>query len=294
MMTDLVTAGLVSSVSSDVVVALLRGMGSSELHQKFNNTSEGIRARKARLIWYTTGAITLCVAVAITLFGLLAFRWPPGVTAATGLSGAALALCFFLIGRAVYLAPFRSFAPQAVLDIRQKYDDEQARLAKDTTLPALLSFNREQMARYHQIATAQARVAARNSQIAMTIGFAALIGGAVTAIVTNDTITKLVIGGLASLGGIFSGYITRTFFVAQDKAIGQLFKYWEQPLATSYFLTAERILTSSFPEPGGVRDKELTKLLAQLLKVAAARDVVLSDAASGSKTKATQPDAGGT
>ena len=97
------------------------------------------------------------------------------------------------------------------------------------------------MGLYHKIATSQARAAGRNSQIFTIIGFLALVAGAIVAFSSKDETTKLLIGALASLGSLFSAYITRTFFVPQKAAIDQLYKYWEQPLATGYFLAAERI-----------------------------------------------------
>lgn len=142
---------------------------------------------------------------------------------------------------------------------------------QDTTLPALLRYNRDQMALYHQIATAQARIAGRSSQTAMAIGFAALVAGSVVAIISPNTTTKLITGGLAALGGIFSGYIARTFLVAQDKAINQLYQYWEQPLTTSYILTAERIATH-LNDPQ-LSQKQLAKLTDQLLTIAIKREV---------------------
>jgi len=126
------------------------------------------------------------------------------------------------------------------------------------------------MALYHQIATTQARVAGRNSQAAMAIGFLALIAGSIVAIMSPDVATKLITGGLAALGGIFSGYIARTFLVAQDKAIEQLYQYWEQPLTTSYVLMAERIV-GAFTDDR-TKEKEFGKLVDQLLVIAIQRE----------------------
>ena len=89
--------------------------------------------------------------------------------------------------------------------------EEEEELARDTALPALIRYNRDQMALYHQIATTQARVAGRNSQMAITIGFLALVAGSIVAIISNDVTTKLITGSLAALGGIFSGYIAERF-----------------------------------------------------------------------------------
>jgi hypothetical protein len=174
----------------------------------------------------------------------------------------------------------KAFTPQAALDAEKQREQEQDRLMRDTTLPALLKYNRDQMSLYHQIATAQARLAGRSSQTAMAIGFAALVAGSIVAILSPSITTKLITGGLAALGGIFSGYIARTFLAAQDKAISQLYKYWEQPLTTSYILAVERV-ANEFADPKE-REKELGKLIDQLLMIAIQREVPSVESLDGS------------
>jgi hypothetical protein len=173
------------------------------------------------------------------------------------------------------------------LDAEKQREKEQDRLLQDTTLPALLKANRDQMGLYHQIATAQARLAGRSSQTAMAVGFAALVAGSVVAILSPSITTKLITGGLAALGGIFSGYIARTFLAAQDKAISQLYKYWEQPLTTSYILAVERV-ANEFADPR-VREKELGKLIDRLLMIAIQREVPSAESRDGSSMARSRP-----
>jgi hypothetical protein len=246
------------------------GVQRAELVLKFETSPEGVRARRLRLLFRTTGAGILAFAAVVILFGSLTFHWRSSLIAASIGASVVLAGGVAVVGSIVYNSALGAFLPQAALNAEQKFVEEQERLARDIALPALLRYNREQMSRYHQIATTQARVAGRNSQIAMAVGFAALIGGSTVAIVSNDSTTKIVTGGLAAMGGIFSGFITRTFFVAQDKAISQLYKYWAQPLASSYFLAAERLVDGL--TDGRSKDKELGKLIDQLLLIALHRD----------------------
>jgi hypothetical protein len=251
------------SLVSSLVSLLSSASSKASLRASFEQSVEGAKARRSKLICSAASTTILMVGSIVILFGSLVFGWEqPVIIASAGtvliLSGGAAVL-----GVSIYLSAISAFAPQAALDVEKKLSEEQEKLARDTTLPALLRYNREQMALYHQIATTQARAAGRNSQVAMSIGFLALIAGAVVAIASDNTVTKLVTGGLAALGGIFSGYITKTFFVAQDKAIGQLYNYWEQPLTTSYLLTAERISTAF--SDGQIRDQQLGKLVDQLL-----------------------------
>jgi hypothetical protein len=264
----------------DVAAALLAatvGLGGSasrleraELALKFEKSREGMRARKTQLVFRIIGGAIAAFAGVVILIGGLILHWHwQVIVASTG--GALVLICTSeLLGRVVYSSALAAFMPEAAVDAERKSKEEQEALARDTALPALLRYNREQMSRYHEIATTQARIAGRNSQIAMTIGFTALIAGASVAIVSNDTTTKIITGGLAALGGIFSGFITRTFFVAQDKAISQLYKYWAQPLASSYFLAAERLVDGLTESRS--KDKELGKVIDQLLLIALQRN----------------------
>jgi hypothetical protein len=193
----------------------------SDLRAKFEKTEEGIRARNSRLVWWVVAASVFATGSIVTLLGGLVFRWPASVIVASIGATLILSAVVALFGTIVYRSAFAAFIPQAALDAERKREEEQEELTRDITLPALLRYNREQMALYHQIATTQARVAGRNSQTAMAIGFLALIAGSIVAIMSPDVATKLITGGLAALGGVFSGYIARTFLVAQDKAIEQ-------------------------------------------------------------------------
>jgi hypothetical protein len=215
-----------------------------------------------------------------TLLGSLVFRWSRDPILASIGATLILTIVVAVLGNLTYRSALRAFAPQAASDAEKKRTEEQEKLAQDTTLPALLRYNRDQMGLYHQIATTQARISGRSSQTAMAIGFAALVAGSVVAIVSPSITTKLITGGLAALGGIFSGYIARTFLVAQDKAITQLYKYWEQPLTTSYILAVERV-ASEFAD-SKMKEKELAKLIDRLLMIAIQREVSSVEPRDGS------------
>jgi TRADD-N domain-containing protein len=265
-------------VESDMLVSmvpLVKGWldRRSGLRAKFERTDEGIRARRSRLVWWIVAASVFVAGSVATLLGGLVFRWPTGVIVPSIGATLILSAAVALFGNLVYRSAFAAFIPQAALYAEMQREEEQEKLTRDITLPALLRYNREQMALYHQIATTQARVAGRYSQAAMAIGFLALIAGSIVAIMSPDVATKLITGGLAALGGIFSGYIARTFLVAQDKAIGQLYQYWEQPLMTSYVLMAERIV-GTFADPRA-KEKEFGKLVVEILLWLSYRGITL-------------------
>jgi hypothetical protein len=111
----------------------------------------------------------------------------------------------------------------------------------DPDLQNLLLVNRTQLNVYQEIATNDAKAASRNSRFAITIGFLILLAGAAVAIRTPDSTSKIVVGALASLGSVLSGYIGQTFLKAQAQAMRQLNYYFRQPLVASYLLSAERI-----------------------------------------------------
>jgi hypothetical protein len=111
----------------------------------------------------------------------------------------------------------------------------------DPDLQNLLLVNRTQLNVYQEIATDDAKAASRNSRFAITIGFLILLVGAAVAIRTPDSTSKIVVGALASIGSVLSGYIGQTFLKAQAQAMKQLNYYFRQPLVASYLLSAERI-----------------------------------------------------
>lgn len=115
------------------------------------------------------------------------------------------------------------------------------RWLSDPDLQNLLLVNRTQLNVYQDIATKDAKAASRNSRFAMIIGFLILLVGSAIAIRTPNSTSKIVVGALASLGSLLSGYIGQTFLKAQAQAMKQLNYYFRQPLVASYLLSAERI-----------------------------------------------------
>lgn len=259
-----ILTALIESLSSDIL-----SFSKSELRVSFEQSDKGIRARGRRFVWWAAAVSIFAAGGIVALLGGLLFHWTARQVIATVAVALIPAIIVALLGYATYRFAFAEFSSQAVLDAERKRAEEQEKLAEDTALPSLLRYNREQMSLYHRIATTQARAAGRNSQTAMTIGFLALIAGTIVAITSPDVATKFVTGGLAALGGIFSGYIARTFLVAQERAIGQLYNYWEQPLTTSYVLMAERITYSDAFIDDDKKQEELRKIIDHLLVIAA-------------------------
>ncbi|WP_448642448.1 TRADD-N-associated membrane domain-containing protein [Geodermatophilus sp. URMC 63] len=110
-----------------------------------------------------------------------------------------------------------------------------------TSLPDLLKLNRKAMETYQNLSVRQATTSFRMAEAAMAIGLLVLAAGIVLSLSANSAISKIASAGLATVGGILSGFISRTFIRLHENAMRQLHTYYEQPLINSYMLTAERL-----------------------------------------------------
>jgi hypothetical protein len=234
---------------------------------EFDRSQEGKRSRQRRDLLHGIGLIIGVLALFLGALGYYVLGWNAR-TAVLVISGVLfVGLFLWSTGSYLYSQAVQLFVPEESIRKRTEAEEARRRELTDTSLPAMLKFNRDQMVLYHTIATTRAKSAGRNSQIAISVGFLVLTVGALVAIFSDDLSTKIVTATLASLGGIFSGYITKTFFVAQDRAIQQLTDYWQQPLATSYLLAAERIAAVSLSKTD--RDEQLKKLIERTLAMSA-------------------------
>jgi hypothetical protein len=236
---------------------------------QFSGTEQGKSAAKIRLLCNLGALICLAAGLLLLVSGLVNFRWDTGALVALVTIPVVAAVVIWFSGRLYYDNALKIFLPTAQTQQLQRLQANK-KLIQDMSLPNLIDLNRNEMAIYHGITTRQARTAARNSQIAMGVGFTILAVGALTAIQTNDRTSKLVIGALSSIGGVFSGYIGRTFLTAQQKAMEQLYRYWKQPLSTSYLLSAERLVRDMSDQL--IKDQMLAQVTAQMLTAALLRD----------------------
>ena len=216
--------------------------------------------------------ITMCLTFTLMVWKRASWHlWSPVL-----FTGLAIAICLASFWPIVAKNTRLSFADfrdnyQAGADSKSLADEEQLpdRWLTDPDLQNLIILNRTQIGVYQDIATGDAKRAARNSQIAMSFGFLILVAGAAVTIVTPDSVAKIVVGVLASLGSVLSGYIGRTFLKAQDQAMYQLNYYFRQPLVTSYMLAAER-LTLKLSENAQAKQNALKDVIKNLL-IAAGR-----------------------
>lgn len=155
------------------------------------------------------------------------------------------------------------FLARQRLTLSQNVDRAFDEVSRDAmSLPSLLKLNRELMEQYHEITKTQAEDSYFFGKLASAAGMGVLVAGALVAIVTPDSTTKVVAGGLAAIGTALSGYVSRTFLTTYRSALVQLNWYFEQPLVNSYLLTAER-LTARMSR--GSRDAIYERIIEEVL-----------------------------
>ncbi|MEV8546159.1 hypothetical protein [Streptomyces sp. NPDC051572] len=136
-------------------------------------------------------------------------------------------------------------------------DNGQARL----TLPELWALTHRRLDHYHGIALRQATQSFRNAQIAMGLGFTLLITFAVIALNASTTAGSVVAGGLGAVSAGLAGYVSRTFIRSQEAAAVHLRAYFDQPLAFSRYLAAERLMADA-----GLSDEKHAEILSALVQ----------------------------
>ncbi|MFF5307436.1 hypothetical protein ACFY5F_49615 [Streptomyces sp. NPDC013161] len=136
-------------------------------------------------------------------------------------------------------------------------DGDHARL----TLPELWAVTHRRLDHYHGIALRQAKQSFRNAQIAMGLGFALLIAFVVVAWNAPTTAGSLVAGGLGAASAGLAGFVSRTFIRSQEAAAVHLRAYFDQPLAFSRYLAAERLMADA-----GLSDERHAEILGALVQ----------------------------
>jgi hypothetical protein len=176
---------------------------------------------------------------------------------------AGLALC---IGISWLFLVMRSRAIKATRQAEEEQQDRERASESGITGEDVRARNQRRIDEYNKIAWAQARGSYRNSQIAMSIGLALLVGGVVATILETQTAAQVVVGSLAGLGSAVSAYLGATFIRTYNEAINQMNYYYGQPLVHSYLLEAERM---SMGIPPDARNEVMTKVIDATLAGAA-------------------------
>ncbi|MEU9397455.1 hypothetical protein AB0D86_46700 [Streptomyces sp. NPDC048324] len=158
-----------------------------------------------------------------------------------------------------------------IIGAPEGYDEAREDRAIDTLTRAdpqlgwLLEFNRQQVLRYHQIVTKQASHSFRSGQVAATVGLVAVGVCLWVGLKNPGTEIKWFSGAIAGIGATVSGYINRTYMRMYERSVQQLSQYFDQPVVTGYFLTAERMAKQTSLSP------DLQKSIINSVLAAAAR-----------------------
>ncbi|MET8854669.1 hypothetical protein [Streptomyces sp. NPDC004579] len=127
-------------------------------------------------------------------------------------------------------------------------------------LPELWKVTHSRLDHYHETVLGQARRSFRSAQLAMWLGFLLLVAFVSVAVRASSTAGAVVAGGLGAVSAALAGYVGRTFMKSQEAASAHLRAYFEQPLAFSRYLAAERLLRNSHLE-GAARGEVVAALV---------------------------------
>ncbi|MCC3779862.1 hypothetical protein [Streptomyces sp. UNOB3_S3] len=157
---------------------------------------------------------------------------------------------------------------------RQRAIDEKriSELKTVTALATLLELNQEQIDDYHRIATEQANRSFRSSQRAAGVGLVVMAACFIAGLWVPTIEARVFIGALAAVGTALSGYLSRTYLHMYGQTLGQLNRYFDQPVLTGYYLTAERLATQL---PDSSEEEMLKRVINQVLDASATLNGIL-------------------
>ncbi|MFG1812020.1 hypothetical protein [Streptomyces sp. NPDC049040] len=151
---------------------------------------------------------------------------------------------------------------------QRKVNEEQIKKLREVTaLATLLDLNQQQIDEYHRIATDQADRSFRSSQRAMTMGLVVLVACFGAGLWVPSSEARIFLGAIAAVGAALSGFINRTYIAMYGQTLAQLNRYFDQPVLTSFYLTAERL--SERPPEGA--DVEMRREIIRQVLAASAR-----------------------
>ncbi|MGC9540191.1 hypothetical protein [Streptomyces sp. UG1] len=128
------------------------------------------------------------------------------------------------------------------LKAQEEYEREVLeKLQKETELATLMGLNQAQIGEYHRIVTEQADKAFKSSRTAMGVGLFLLVCAAVAGAYVPLEEVRWFIGALAAFSTVLTAYLTKTYLTMYKESIGQLNRYFDQPVLNSHYLTAERL-----------------------------------------------------
>lgn len=135
----------------------------------------------------------------------------------------------------------------ATKEAQEAADHELERISGPNDVLGLMRYNRSQMEAYDTAAREQAKRSNLAALMSMTVGFVTVLVGFIFAATASHDSGRLTVGMVSLLGTVTSGYVAKTFLENARKSTEAALYYFQNPLATSYLLAAER-LASTLPE----------------------------------------------
>ncbi|TMK58364.1 MAG: hypothetical protein E6G51_02885 [Actinobacteria bacterium] len=207
---------------------------------------------------------------------------PSGVPTITWIAAAVAGVAAIALGLVLFVqreAARRKFEERLEQEQREQLRADRDEQISPGELGELLAANRALLDEYQKPVRAQARTSYLYAQIAILIGLAVLVIGAVMVLVTGEAAARISVASLAAVGVAISGYVARTYLRVYDRAQEQLNYYFREPLVTSYLLTAERLAEKL---RGGRRQRAYASMVEEIVRfVRADLDQGASDSSSG-------------
>lgn len=161
----------------------------------------------------------------------------------------AAALCYFLWARGRKETAALKAAEETAEQQRQLHAQQLTELKTVTPLATLLELNQTQIDEYHRIATDQADRSFRSSQRAMALGLLIIVGCFAAGLYFAGGTTKVFVASIAGVGAALAAFLNRTYLQMYGQTLSQLNRYFEQPVLTGYYLTAERLAQGLADDP---------------------------------------------
>ncbi|WP_157878944.1 hypothetical protein [Streptomyces sp. CT34] len=153
----------------------------------------------------------------------------------------AAALCYFLWARGRKETAALKAAEETAEQQRELHAQQLSQLKTVTPLATLLELNQTQIDEYHRIATDQADRSFRSSQRAMALGLLIIVGCFAAGLYFTGGATKVFVAAIAGVAAALAAFLNRTYLQMYGQTLSQLNRYFEQPVLTGYYLTAERL-----------------------------------------------------
>ncbi|MER5228242.1 TRADD-N-associated membrane domain-containing protein [Streptomyces flaveus] len=177
-----------------------------------------------------------------------------GVTV-TAVSGIAI----YLLVKQIRREDLQLQAAEEAAELQKEIDAQKlADLKTVTPLATLLELNQSQIDEYHRIATDQADRSFRSSQRAMALGLLVIVGCFAAGLYFANGQTKVFVAAIAGVAAALSAFLNRTYLQMYGQTLSQLNRYFEQPVLTGYYLTAERLAQNLGEDPESEMRRRIT------------------------------------